>query len=84
MPSLLIIVFVFQLALHLINTVGAPIINDIVSFPVLLPCAPLQGRLLDKNGNTDFFFFKLLSPYLAMVSLHQILSYRRYFRRLSD
>lgn len=56
MPSLLIIVFVFQLALHLINTVGAPIINDIVSFPVLLPCAPLQGRLLDKNGNTDFFF----------------------------
>lgn len=55
MPSLLIIVFVFQLALHLINTVGAPIINDIVSFP-------LQGRLLDKNGNTDFCFLNFFLP----------------------
>lgn len=31
MPSLLIIVFAFQLLIHLINTVGAPAINNIVS-----------------------------------------------------
>lgn len=80
MPSLLIIVFVFQLALHLVNTVGAPILNDIVSFPLLLPCA--SPGLLNKNCNIDFYLPSLL--YLAMVSLHQIVSHRRYFRHLSD
>lgn len=59
MPSLLIIVFVFQLALHLINTVGAPIINDIVSFPLLLPLRASPGRLLDKTATLISFFGRL-------------------------
>lgn len=31
MPSILVIVFVLQLAIHLVNTVGAQAINDLVN-----------------------------------------------------
>lgn len=31
MPSILVIVFVFQLAVHLVNTIGAQAINDLVT-----------------------------------------------------
>lgn len=31
MPSLLLVVFFLQLAIHLVNTVGAPVIDDLVS-----------------------------------------------------
>ena len=34
MPSLLVIVFVVQLLIHLVNTVGASTVNSIVSRPV--------------------------------------------------
>ena len=30
MPSLLLIVFFLQLSIHLVNTVGAPVINEFV------------------------------------------------------
>lgn len=32
MPSLLLVVFVLQLALHLINTVGASTVDELVRF----------------------------------------------------
>ena len=32
MPSLLVVVFQLQLLIHLINTVGAPAVNNLVSF----------------------------------------------------
>ena len=31
MPSLLLVVFALQLVIHLVNTVGAPVIDDLVS-----------------------------------------------------
>ena len=31
MPSLLLVVFVLQVVIHLVNTVGAPVINEFVS-----------------------------------------------------
>ena len=31
MPSLLLVVFVLQVIIHLVNTVGAPVINEFVS-----------------------------------------------------
>lgn len=30
MPSLLLIVFLLQLSIHLVNTIGAPVINELV------------------------------------------------------
>jgi len=33
MPSILVIVFILQLAIHLVNTVGAQAINDLVIPP---------------------------------------------------
>ena len=32
MPSLLLVVFVLQLVIHLVNTVGAGIVNNLVCF----------------------------------------------------
>lgn len=37
MPSILVIVFILQLAIHLVNTVGAQAINDLVIPPPKLP-----------------------------------------------
>lgn len=37
MPSLLLVVFVLQLLIHLVNTVGAPVINEFVR-PSLRSC----------------------------------------------
>ena len=31
MPSLLLVVFALQVVIHLVNTVGAPVINEFVS-----------------------------------------------------
>lgn len=39
MPSLLITVFVIQLLIHVVNTVGASTINDLVTLPPF-PMAP--------------------------------------------
>ena len=33
MPSLLLVVFVLQLLIHLVNNVGAPVINEFVRSP---------------------------------------------------
>lgn len=33
MPSLLLVVFVLQIVIHLVNTVGAPVVNEFVSGP---------------------------------------------------
>ena len=30
MPSLLLVVFILQLSIHLVNTVGTPVINEFV------------------------------------------------------
>ena len=35
MPSILVVVFVLQLLIHLVNTLGAQAINDLVNSPAL-------------------------------------------------
>lgn len=50
MPSLLIVVLVLQLAIHLINTVGAQAINDLVS-PLPFPASSSYHASLDDGWN---------------------------------
>jgi len=37
MPSLLLVVFLLQLFIHLVNTVGAPVITEFVNTPSPTP-----------------------------------------------
>jgi hypothetical protein len=40
MPSLLLVVFILQLLLHIINTVGANTLNELVRIPCPPPAIP--------------------------------------------
>ena len=59
MPSLLLVVFFLQLLIHLINTIGAPAINDLVKTPSPMIRPPLTSLFLNRVF------------YLAMVPLQQ-------------
>jgi hypothetical protein len=55
MPSLLVVIFVVELVVQLINTIGAATINSLVRLS-LLPPPPLSMRNLPpkaRHGNTD-------------------------------
>lgn len=49
MPSLLLVVFFLQLLIHLINTVGAPAINDLVKTPSPMISPRLISSLLNRG-----------------------------------
>ncbi|KAK4696780.1 tail-anchored protein insertion receptor, partial [Lecanoromycetidae sp. Uapishka_2] len=45
MPSLLFVVFVLQLLIHLINTVGAPVITEFVNPPLRIACNNAKSQV---------------------------------------
>ena len=70
MPSLLLVVFVLQVVIHLVNTVGAPVINEFVSGPPGCWLGSLSATdIASSFGCFGISFHTLLLP--------QMFNYRR-------
>ena len=63
MPSLLVVVFVLQLVIHLINTVGAAAIDNLVSFITIKPLVLLAT---DMNSSYGAYTISSLRPLRAI------------------
>ena len=59
MPSLLVVVFLLQFVIHLINTVGASAINNLVYFPTiyLFPGINIQAAMDSLQQASDFHLY---------------------------